>query len=238
VLVADIFDPDYIFDLISQCVPTSRQNLEPMGWADYLWYDASSKPRHIERKQAGELVGGMDEVERQLRKYLRKRDAALGLLIEGTICPLGNRSVWTQRYDDFGNPDPKGGREFRQPYQKVAAWLWVLDKLGVTIYRTLNQRGTAEFLVAAYRASQKEKHTTLQRYHRQLPPVWEPNPSVETLMGIVGVNLGPVRAEKLIQRFGTVWGVLSASKEDLVDVKGVEAVTVEKLMKAIGRGDE
>jgi excinuclease UvrABC nuclease subunit len=73
----------------------------------------------------------------------------------------------------------------------------------------------------------------MRRYIKQKLHLEEPNPYVETLMGLKGVNLGEKTAKQLIEVFGSPWGVFARSQEELAEVVG--RAMASKILRAIGR---
>lgn len=238
-LLVDVFEPDDVFHLIRQSVECQRQNLVQLGYADYLWFCADGHRCQVERKQWGEVLSDPDRVEEQLRREMIATEETI-LLVEGVAesTPWG-MDVYTKSGDkpyfrlqhSYGTPKhPQHGL-----YHRIQSWFWQLDKAGISVYRTCHSRDTASALVAWYRSSQKEEHTTLRRY---IKPRINPkafDPAVLTLMGIAGVELGEVRAKALIDYFGSVWAVVNAPMSVLVDVDGIGPGLARKLIDALGR---
>lgn len=236
-LLQDRYEPEYIFGLLRQGCPAELWPLNDSGNADYFWFDCFGNSRQLERKQWGEVLGGMDRVEIQLRKEIQLADAT-DLLIEGVVKATQwgmDAYVWDglrYRYShSFGDPDhPQQGL-----YSKVMAWLWQLEKAGITTWFTFSQEDTARAIATFYRKSQEPDHGTLSRYLKPKIHIRELNPQVLSLMGIEGAGLGRVRAQELIAKFGTVYGVLTAPAEELSSCANMGKATVSKLFKAIGR---
>ncbi len=247
-IMVDIYEPKEIEDIIKQVVPTIRMSLNHSseGFADYLWFACDGHRIQVERKQASEILSGLDDVEEQLGREVNNGVEETILLIEGVCGPVPGFSRATQTY-----MKPKkstrdmliAGHKFNVNYVGYQAWKSQLDKAGITIVETFDWEATALTLVALYNNSQKEEHTTLRRYIKEHITVQPFNEHVITLMGIRGANLGEGRAKALIERYGTVWYTLNqpaeALAETLVGEEGKEKrlgmATVNKLFKAIGK---
>jgi len=248
-VMVDIYEPREIEDIIKQVVPTIRMSLNHSedGYADYLWFAVDGHRIQVERKQAGEILSSLDEVEEQLGREINNGVEETILLIEGVCGPVPGFSRATQTYikPKKSNRDMLiAGKKFNVNYVGYQAWKSQLDKAGITIVETFDWEATALTLVALYNNSQKPEHTTLRRYIKSHITVQPFNEHVLTLMGIRGVNLGEARAKALIERYGTVWYTLSQSVEDIAETlvggddkvkKRLGLVTANKILKAIGR---
>lgn len=262
-IFVDIFEPVEIETLIQQVVPTTRGPFNSHGLPDYHWIAIDGHRIGVSRKQANELMGGLDAAEEQLRKDMVSVDEML-LLVEGIF---SSALMAPNFYDNSHNratatsPIPPQGRNLQQAIQTwklskdykyfyrdrkyygsisgVYAWLDVLDKKGITTVQTAYWIDTAIVLGAIYNSSQKKEHTTLQRYIKQKITPKPHNHHVETLMGIKGTDHGPLlgetKAKALIDKFGSVWYVLLQEPEELAQVEGIGLITARKLLKAIGR---
>lgn len=223
--------------------------------SDYYFGGEDGKTRQLSRKQAGELLGNIDEAEDQLRDYYTNADENYQI-VEGLVSavPLTKRnrsleaiSIRRQAHPTtlFSYKVAENGYIHSEHPWKVSAamlyaWLFRLDQAGITTYYTENYVSTAKLLVAIYQNCQKppEEHTTLQRYIKPRIVTKQRNPHVLTLMGIAGAKLGETRAEALIDYFGTPFSVFMATVKELCEVEGIGKKVAETLLKAIGREDD
>jgi ERCC4-type nuclease len=238
-LLVDVFEPEDIFQLLAQSVDVQRQNLVQAGFADYLWFSCDGHRCQVERKQWGEILSNPDHVEEQLRREMVTTEETV-LLVEGVAeATRWGMDVYTKSpgksyfrlQHSYGTPKhPQSGL-----YHRIQSWFWQLDKAGISVYRTCHSRDTASALVAWYKSSQKQEHTTLQRYIkvRANPKAYDAR--VLTLMGIEKAGLGEVKAKALIAKFGSVYAVLNAPLEELVEVDGIGKGIAMKLIEAVGR---
>ena len=239
VMIVDVFEADLIYNLLKQSIEVVRQNLVPLGMPDYVWFSYDGRRVGVERKTWGEILSDPDHVEEQLRREMTTVNE-ICLLIEG----VAESTQWgVDTYTkSTGKPYYKLQHSYGTPkypqsglYHRIQSWLWQLDSCGISSYRTTNSHDTASALVAWYKSSQKEEHTTLRRY---IKPRINPkafDPAVLTLMGIAGVELGEIRAKALIDYFGSVWAVVNAPMSVLVDVDGIGPGLARKLIDALGR---
>lgn len=239
-MLVDEYEPQEIFDQLSQAIETYRAPLNRNNCADYMFQAADGMNDQFERKQAAELLGSLDHCEQQLRKYYNS--GRLHLIIEGVIHPTAvgcdiyihsEDKQYFRLYHRIGNSlRPRTGL-----YSEYMAWRWQLDKAGVTVIETSGQEALVMALGSFYRNAQKSEHTTLRRYTKQRIVIPVLDSQVELLMGIEG--LGEARAKALVKQLGSAWAVLSADPEVLASVKISEkrlgSSIAQQILKAIGR---
>lgn len=194
----------------------------------------------MSRKQAGEMLSSLDDVETQLRKDMLEVDE-MYLLNEGVFNgTLHNKKPGTQVW--HLSKDRKfliPGHRFGTSIALFYAWIYQLDKAGITYLPTFDWVETAQALVTMHNNSLKPEHTTLKRYikHKVVPKEW--NNQIQTLMGIRDNHnksvVGEKGAKALIGEFETAWRVMVQEPEDLAMVEGIGLITARKLLTAIGR---
>jgi len=194
----------------------------------------------VSRKQAGEMLSSLDDVETQLRKDMLEVDE-MYLLNEGVFNgTLHNKKPGTQVW--HLSKDRKfliPGHRFGTSIALFYAWIYQLDKAGITYLPTFDWVETAQALVTMHNNSLKPEHTTLKRYikHKVVPKEW--NNQIQTLMGIRDNHnksvVGEKGAKALIGEFETAWRVMVQEPEDLAMVEGIGLITARKLLTAIGR---
>lgn len=233
-LIVDSFEPvREIVPLLQQSIPVTVANLNLSGFADYFWTAVDNHTIQAERKQNGELLSSLSDVEIQLRKQYNKTSENI-LLIEGFIIksPDGYCQTLKRSKDNrFFYLD----KEYKTRFAALLSWLYQLDKSGITTYSTADLMGTASLLSALYSNSQNPEHTTLNRYLKPKIYIEEQNPQIKNLMMLEGVNLGPEKSKALIDRFGTLWGVLVQDEEVLMSVSGIGKTIARKILKSAGR---
>lgn len=241
-LIIDMFEPKQIEALVSQSVPTMRMTLNhgPQGIADYFWFCCDGHRVQVERKQIDEILSNIDGVEEQLGRELSNGVEETILLYEGTCEPIPGLKAMTQSWKIARDGKVMvPSHKYNISYKGFQAWLYQLDKSGITIVHTSHYMATAVALVALYDSSQNPKHTTLKRYIKEHITVPTFNPHVITLMGIHKGGAGEEIAKALIARFGTAHYTLSQEPESLaetiVGTKQLGIVRSKKLLRAFGR---
>jgi len=187
-LLIDSNEPDNIVKLLQQSCPVTVANLNIAKMSDYWFANYEGKRLQFSRKQAGELVGNIDEAERQIASYYDNADKNYQI-IEGIISPdrlrIKKASVpidghgATTSTRDLGaklycyRVEPGGYIEKGHSFSAfndslLYAWTHRLAEAGVVTYHTINWIGTARLLSAIYKNEQKppENHSTLQRVVR------------------------------------------------------------------------
>jgi len=251
-ILVDHSEPEELISLLRQSSPVSVMPLNQTKRSDYYFGGEDGKTRQFSRKQAGELLGNIDEAESQLRDYYENADENYQI-VEGLISsvPLTRRdrspsaiSVRRQSRPNnlFSYKVAENGYIYDEHSWDVSsallyAWLFQLSQVGVITYFSENYVGTARLLAAIYRNCQKppEEHSTLQRYIKPRIYIKEHNPFVETLMGLKGAELGEVKAKALLDYFGSPLSLFMASIEEICQVEGFAKKTAEKILSAIGR---
>jgi hypothetical protein len=86
-ILADSSEPDNLIRLIRQAVPVTVTHLNNDGMADYFFGNYEGKRMQFNRVQAGELLGDIDSMEDELRRYYNSADYTFQI-IEGIISPI------------------------------------------------------------------------------------------------------------------------------------------------------
>ena len=231
-IIIDVHEPSQAVSLISQSVPCKTDSLNEQGFADYLWETYDGSRVQVERKQWGEVLAGIDSVEDQLRRQaMAKNSPRLLFFIEGMITPhqfgttilksTSKNAVWV------------GGYQSSTKMSQVFSWLYEVSKY-LEVFQTTSYEATCIALVSMYKHDQKTDHHTFNRYFK--PMTFNPNPQVVGLMGLMP-GVGEKRAQALIQKFTTVYNVVTASPEELATVDGIGKSLSVTLLQRAGRPD-
>ena len=182
-ILVDEHEPDDIVKLIRQSVTAVVSPLNRVHRSDYFFSNYDGKTFQFSRKQAGELIGNIDEAEDQLADYYHNADYNYQI-VEGWISPLpihgieviDHSSIRPVSVRELGQKlycyqvQPNGHIERGHSFSAVNAsmlyaWMHRLDMGGVTTYWTTNWTETAKLLVAIFKNEQKapEEHHTLMR---------------------------------------------------------------------------
>jgi len=195
VILVDISEPAKILELLQQGVPATTAPLNQNKIADYFFPNYDGKKIQFGRVQAGELVGDIDSMEDEFRRYYDSADET-NQIIEGLISPTrlymkeasaDIHSIGEERMSGGSQPSSRdlGAKIFTYPVHpsgfiehghsfttsrmsELYAWIYRLSQLGIYTYYTLNWEETARFLMTVYRNEQKppEQHTTFKRIYR------------------------------------------------------------------------
>ena len=228
----DIHEPNEAIVFLSPAIPgVSRENLNDKGYADYLWPTVDGEV-HAERKQWSEILSGMDAVEDQLRRQKQAHpDVHLMLIVEGIAVTGYTGTIVYKRSSKENILVGKG--VYPRSLKMVYAWLYQVSKF-MEVYFTADFPETCTALTAFYHNGQKKEHRTFQRTFKEIEH--HPNPQVKKMMSLIE-GLGPVKATALINKFGTVYNVLTAKPEQLTVVEGIGMTVARKLLREVGRAD-
>ena len=247
-LLIDIFEPVQVRELLSQSVEVSQIPLNQQGYADYHWTAVDGHTIQVERKQIDEILGGLDHVEEQLSREVVKADETI-LVCEGLAEHYHDAipSVRSWRMAKTGRVMVPH-HTYHMSYAGLEAWLYQLDKAGISTFHTFDYICTARALVAWYNSTQVAEHSTLRRYIKDrvyIPRSQERinpgarNPHILNLMNIKGGGVGEETARALVERFGTFWytitqepGVLA---ETIIGRRKFGESGARKLLRSIGR---
>jgi len=246
----DVFEPTNIEDLIKQSVPTIKDSFNFKGFPDYTWVDVFNRRIGVSRKKIGELLGDMSGAEEQLGRDIDRVDE-LWLIIEDAVySPTLYAKKNKQTIPGIQTWIMAKDKALLRPYHKfgvsiaaLSAWLYQLDKAGISHIETFNYEHTASSLIALYNSSQQREHATLKRYIRTKAVHRDWNPHVLSLMGIhtrtdsgmCRTFIGEKKAKALIDRYGTVWEVLCQDADELALTESVGIIDATKLLRAIGK---
>ena len=259
-LLVDRSEPDNIVKLLQQSCPVTVADLNIANMSDYFFGNYEGKRLQFSRKQAGELVGGIDEAEKQLAEYYYNADENYQIVegiispdrlkIKGAAVPIdGHGSSTSTR--DLGaklycyKVEPGGYIERGHSFSVVndsliAAWTHRLAKAGIITYYTINWVQTARLLSAIYRNEQKpsEEHTTLQRVVRPRIIIKQAEPFVKSLLFLSNayqLGIGEKKAKALADRFCNILDLATASISDVAETQGIGRKKAEQILIALGR---
>ncbi len=225
-----------------------------MHISDYFFGNYEGKRLQFSRKQAGELLGNIDEAEDQLRDYYEQADENYQI-IEGIISPvrLAIKGKQSHNSTDVTTRGTAGStyayrigdnyiseHSYNATVAMLYVWLHRLTKAGITTYWTINWIETARLLMTIYRNEQKppEEHSTLQRVIRPRIQVKEPEPFLKALMFLSNaykLQIGETKGQALANRFCNILDLATSSVYDIMEVEGIGKKMAERLLTALGR---
>lgn len=216
-----------------------RENLVPLGLADYFWTGFDGTRFTLEHKNAGELMQDMGgRLDDQLRKHTQNADD-VGLIIDGMMTPAEDgKSTYIWR---VSAKNPKiMTRQHKSPhsYQEVMGYLWGLDKAGINIYCVPDWVAMCRCIAEYVYNTLKPEHRTLKRYIKSHPVILDEKATPEhrkyvgTLMGLSGARIGEITAKKILQDQDTPFKFFISEANENPKI-GDEAF--KSAMRAIGR---
>lgn len=254
-LLIDHSEPSEIIKLLEQSVKVSIENLNQHNLSDYFFTNAGGKRLQFSRKQSGELLGNIDNAERQLRDYYNNADENYqiieGLITSSSITSqphkvqavsVRNLSKSASQLCSYKVSDTGWLHEphtWNINSSMLFSWLHRLSKLGIITYWTTTKLDTARLLVAIYKNEQKPEanHTTLSRYIRPRLYIEDQNPFVKALMFLSSaykLNIGEDKARKIAARYSNVAELLMAAPLELTACEGIGIKMAKKLLNALG----
>ena len=219
----DISEPSKMANLVGNLVDTYSATFNIQGFADYVFTDANDQIIQVEKEPSSAILGNMMAIEDEINRH--RANAHHTIVMEVGLPVPHKDGTKILPYKDFILP---------MRYEAYIAWRHELFNNGLEYIQVLNDQAAAMAIVAIYNNCQKTDHHMFKRYLK--PQIsWHANPSVRTLMGIVGANLGETKALQLIDRFETLYRVVNCAEEDLEALPGWGKKSIDKFMKAIGR---
>jgi len=239
--------------LLKQSVQVVSTALNNAHMSDYFFSNYEGKTFQFSRKQAGELLGNIDEAERQLADYYEQAIVNCQI-VEGIISPIrfkgieveshGNNRVSVREIGStiYGYRIHPNGQLSGHSFNGVTAsmyyaWRHRLFMAGIPTYETLNYAETARLLITIYKNEQKppEEHTTLQRVIIPRLQLREAEPFMKALIFIghaYKLDIGEKKASALAEKFVNIADLAMASVEDIC-CEGIGKQTASKILVAL-----
>jgi len=234
-LVIDVFEQMGIEGLFPSSLTMIRQNLVPLGLADFVWncgHTVTLEHKTIEQAMT-EMGGRLDD---QLRKHTQHA-SEVGLITDGVVTPIEGEAacrLWVPSKD--GKVWVPRRQKIHVSWESYQAYLWQLDKEGITIYQAPTLQAMCNAIAAFVHNSLKPEHKSLRRYVKTKPIIMEEEGKpiywyIKTLMAHTGV--GEPMARKLLDVYHTPWAVYRANPLDGLWPAGEKVF--QNITKAIGR---
>lgn len=145
----------------------------------------------------------------------------------GQGCRLAGSPLWAALILEGTSKDLAGSGMRREAIQGALITLTLF--LGIPLLRSLNVEETAQLLLFAARQGRTVASGALPRRGRR--PRGRYRVQTRILQGLPGI--GPERAKRLLDRFGTVEAVMTAETQELASVRGIGAGTAELIRWAV-----
>ena len=183
--------------------------LETLAVGDYVLSDRVA----VERKSAADFVGSMLDADRSLFEQVGELSRAYArpvMIVEGTNL-YGQRDI--------------------EPNAIRGALASLAVDFDVSVLRTESETDTTELLATIAKREQETRDrevsvhgekTTKTRAEQQ-----------EYVVSAIA-DIGPVTARSLLEHFGTVEAVMTATEDDLLEVDGVGSVTADRIREVVG----
>jgi len=181
-ILVDVAEPDDIVRLLKQAADVSVIPLNQSSRADYYFGGDGEQTIQFNRVQAGELLGNIDSMEDELRRYYNSADVN-NMIIEGVItdAPLTRKDKSLESvsvrmksrpstlfsYRVAANGYLHSEHAYNESAELYYAWLYRLKEAGVATFMTHNYIGTAKLIASVYHNTQRDpdSHNTLNRYY-------------------------------------------------------------------------
>lgn len=238
-IVQDVYEPDYMAQMLSMFIQVQRQNLVQQGLLDYFWFAGDGHSITMERKEFHDLMANLPRLEKQLRIATNKADE-IGLIVEGVPVPLAGGEIALYQI----GKNPKYLRQTKissMQYSSVMGFVWQLKRTAnITTYFTTTIQATAWALKTFVENSQKPESNLLQHYTRTRQIKWQSNPMVETIMGMKdedGYVVGEKKAVELAEKIGSLWDIIHLPPEEICYAcDGIGLAIAKRLIRATKGG--
>ncbi len=258
-LIVDSNEPEEMVRLLKQSCPVVVSPLNQMHMSDYFFGNYEGKTFQYSRKQAPELLGDLDEAERQIRDYYGKADYNFQI-VEGLVDDMAIKDVKVSGRAmskistrpqpsmfayKIGHDRSLEGYSFDRLHtiSIVYAWEHRLMMAGVPTIFVADWQQTAKFLSAAYHNEQKppDEHMTLKRIILPRLQVKEQDPFLKSLLFLSNaykLEIGEKRGKALADKFVNILDLCMADVAEISSVEGIGTGQAKKILKALGRDIE
>ena len=145
----------------------------------------------------------------------------------GQGCGLARTGIWTALILEGTGKDLAGCGMRREAIQGALITLTLF--LGIPLLRSQTPQETARLMLFAARQARTVATGALPRRGRR--PRGKYRVQARVLQGLPGI--GPERAKRLLDKFGTIEAVMTAAVEELASVRGVGMATAQSIRWAV-----
>ena len=208
--------------------------IETLNAADYAFLNRDDEPVGIERSEIGNLIQKLrsGELESQIHKCDEAYSTVI-LLVEGVYDQVGNLLA-IHKQSERGYFRTKIFPNTRFDYS--IALMIRLSEMGIEIIPSPNFECSMVTIKAIYhqRTKPEEQHNLFKRIRPiKIPTKLSNNLAVPMLMSICP-RLPERTAVRLIGKYSTIWRILNAEPNELMEVEGVGKTLVDRLRKGVG----
>lgn len=209
--------------------------IERLDSGDYAFLDRDNAPVGIERCEIGNFVAkvGSGELETQLYRCQEAYNTVI-LLIEGIYAPFGGLLALYKP----GNRGYYRSHVYpRLTYKYIKAVEIKLGEFGIEIVHSPDFETSLETIKTIHdQRTKPTEYSTLFKHTRSvlLPTKLTANPAVPRLIALCP-RMPEKVAIRLINRFGSIWGILMAPEEEVLG-DGFGKASLQKLRGNIGIG--
>ena len=203
--------------------------------ADYAFLDRNSEPVGIERCEIGNFIQKMrsGELEAQLTRCADQFSTVI-LMIEGVWDMRAEGNLAVHKAHDRGYFCQRIYPSTRYDY--ALAFLVRVSELGIEVLQTPNFTTSMVAIATVYkqRTKPEELHTLFKHVRAlHIPSKLSANPSIPRLMGLCP-RMSEKVAIRLTHQFGSIWKILNATDEELLQVDGIGKGLVKNLRESVG----
>lgn len=203
--------------------------------ADFAFVDRDMEPTGIERSEIGNLVMKLrsGELESQMLKC-QENYSSIILLAEGVYDRLDNLLAI---YKKGNNGYFRSHVYPNTRYNDIMAMMVRLSEMGIEVIPSPNFECSMELVKVIYhqRTKPEEEHRLFKSVRKiNIPVKLSNNPAVPKLMSLT--KRFPEKVSiRLINKFGSIWNVIHAKDEELLEVDGFGKGLLQKLKEGIGK---
>lgn len=215
-------------------IPAVVERLEA---ADYAFPDRDGEPTGVERCEIGNLIQKLrnGELETQLARCDDYYSRVI-LLTEGVYDHVQGFLAHYKRGRN-GNVYYRTRIEPNMFFKEVEAFEIRVSELGIETIWSPDFDFTMDIIGTLYsqRTKPEEEHSLFKKTRKvNIPLRLTSNPSVPMLMSICP-KLPEKTAIRLIHRFDSIWNILNASPQELLEVEGFGKGLMMNLYRGVGK---
>lgn len=202
---------------------------------DYIFMDNHQELEGIERCEIGNLMQKIrnGEIESQLTRCDQEFSKVI-LLIEGVYDHMGGFITHFKKNKE-GTSYYRNRIEPQWKYVDLEAFIIRISELGFEVFQTPTFECSMRFLECLYnqRTKDEKTHTLFKKIRPiKIPVKLSSNPAVPKLLALCPRMQEKV-AIRLINRFGSIMGILLASDKDLMEIDGLGKTGIDNLKKSV-----